>query len=285
MKRQVSKRGVYLILSWDLMYVCVIGFDILCVAQQAKDNRSTSEAIHVSFFQESFGYLCNVYNLLFAQFPGRDCFLPVLSVRHEDVFFFEKKATGHWPAAAAIQHEIWSQITSPKTQYTNLDKLRLDSVQAECCCSSKHQRRRGGLQPGLSLRKLILCLPSVQGKGQIKVRECTSVCSPMCLFVLQHKRIQKMDGQLSSSPLMLKAKQQDEQGEIPNAGDQERPPPSWRAPGLLSVILQSIRKGKEGWGLCSLLSLGLMPGASHWNPQSSKSCSNSSARIDSTSSG
>lgn len=68
----------------------------------------------------------------------------------------------------------------------------------------------------------------------------------ICVFsfvsvCLTAQRLQKMDSQ-ASRPLMLKAKQHDEHGETPSAGNQEHPPPSWWAPSLLSVILQSIRK-------------------------------------------
>lgn len=143
----------------------------------AEDNNSTKEVTEMSFFPERVGYLCNVFRLLFVQFPRRGCFLSMFSVRHEDVFI----ETSY--RSQASSSPVWDMELNniPKTQYANWDKLCLDPIQAEFYCSSKHQRDRRSLQPGLSLRKHILCLPSVQGKRQIKV--CVHLCVLLCVYL------------------------------------------------------------------------------------------------------
>lgn len=59
----------------------------------------------------SVGYLCVIFQPLFAQLPRRGRFL--FSARHKDVFFFEGEATGHGPGA--VQKSQKSRITSLKS--------------------------------------------------------------------------------------------------------------------------------------------------------------------------
>lgn len=206
----------------------------LCVAQQPRAINSTKEVTEMSFFPERVGYLCGVFSPLLVQLPRRGCFLSMFSLRHEDVFFVRSSRS------LASSSPAWDTESNniPKIQYANWDKLCLDPVQAEFYCSSKHQRDTS-LQPGLSLRKHILCLPPVRGKGQIKVCVCTSVCAPCSI------KDAKRWIAVPPDPLCLRPNNAMSREKPPSAGNQEHPPPSWWAPGLLSVILQSIRKGER----------------------------------------
>lgn len=146
----------------------------LCVAQHPRTIILQRRSQRCLFFQK--GVVICVFRLLFAQFPRRGCFLLMFSVRHEDVFTerSNRSQAGSSPAWDMESNNI------PKTQYTNWDKLCLDPVQAEFYRSTKHQRDRRSLQPGLSLRKHIFFLPSVQGINQIKVCLCALLW--VCFF-------------------------------------------------------------------------------------------------------
>lgn len=93
----------------------------------------------------------------------------------------------------------------------------------------KHWRDRRGLLHGLLLRKHILCLTSVQGKGRGKTTH-------LCVYLAT----QKMDGH-PPRLLMLRAEHHEEQIESPKV--QARTFPTLlTGPWSPAVILQSIRK-------------------------------------------
>lgn len=128
-----------------------------------------------------------------------------------------------------------------------------------------------------------LCLLCVQGKGEIK-------CASPCLLVSKHEdeKSPKDGWPTLKAPLCLGPNNMMSRVDL-NADNQGHPPPNWRAPGLLKVILQSIRKIETGLESMLPAQLGTrldMPGGFIFTePQSSQSNSNSLARSDSIPSG
>lgn len=110
-----------------------------------------------------------------------------------------REATGHWPAA--VQPEIGSQITSLKPNRqtrTNCVWILSRLWEIEDVCSQAFRSGNTSSPCPLSMEKARL--KSVYAH----------LCVLLCLFFSQHKRLQKMESQ-PSRPLMLKAKQHDEQ--------------------------------------------------------------------------
>lgn len=118
--------------TWDTHFVWRF-LNNLCVAQQPRTITLQRRSPEMSFSR--IGLVICALSLAFclSSSPGEAASCPCFQwdTRTSSL----REATCHRPAA--VQPEIWSKKTS---QYTNWDKLSLDSVQAEFYCSSENTR-------------------------------------------------------------------------------------------------------------------------------------------------
>lgn len=139
------------------------------------------------------------------------------------------EATGHWPAA--VQPEIGSQITSLKPNRqtrTNCVWIlsRLWEIE-EVCSQAFHSGNTSSPCP-LSMEK-----------ARLK-SEYAHLCVLLCVCLSRSTKDSKRWKASPPDPLCLRPNNM--MSRTPSAGNQEHPPPSWWAPGLLLEILQSIRQ-------------------------------------------
>lgn len=162
----------------------------------------------------------------------------MFSVSHEDVFIerSNRSEASSSPAWDMESHTVTSLLK--RTTQTGINCVWILSRLNYIVLPNTREIEEICIQ-ALRSGNISSACPVSREKARLK---CVYLCVLLCVCLSHsNKRLCKMDSRHSRS-LMLKAKQRDESGETPSAGN-KHPPPSWRAPGLLSVILQSIRKG------------------------------------------